>query len=560
MAEIPLNEVLYSDGAIDSLSRRQIRALLRTIRAQSDYLNSALDNAERFMRFGQRPAYIVDYDLLHRYMFEFDENPDWEQELFYLFSDESTQFIIGPGTQEELARSTDKRYISRHEAPAFEFGLTRLTELLTASNFVLFADVSDSIDAEELTQEYDVIKKELDRSRREASDAANRADALNCAAVICLRRSATSPTAHYPSLLTGTNVLLDELFLTSNLRAGIARSPDEAIYVQVLFRLFPDAGEALRHAQDMRVALAEIEAELCKSPAFRNPALTAQQLDWEQTLERERVGRRLRRQVEVLTKFVEDPVVFESQRIYENAHLAVASLVQQRGEFEVTVDESPRRLLDLIADVHAVIKESDRAKSRGLAGLWKTVLEITPTPCEGFTTYEVSDRGPRRVIRTPYLVIEHHPAVKGRTHEHFVIRWASSRDAHRIVDALSDAFITYEVPEVELVVATLSEVWDWTGVVPITLDELREAAAEASRACREHPSDRSEVVWVRMNAKRFDLYADITVRDTRDPLIGVFGHKLEGGCVANLYDKTAARYVFTVWLSEALHSVLAAAS
>ncbi len=397
------------------------------------------------------------------------------------------------------------------------------------------------------------------RRRGQGASDANRADALNWAAVVYLRRhaEALNETFH-PYLLTATRPLLDEGAWSADIVAPVSRRPSDAIYTQVLLDAFSDPAEAANHTVEVAFQAAALDRDLRRSPAYLYPEDFQDEPEWERALEQNAVGSQLRHQLLALTEFVTDPVVTETQRIYDNAHLTAVSIVQQRGATPRESSGSPRRLFDLIVEVSAALQAD--TTTRSLASLWKTVLDLRVTKHEpGRITYQLVDRGPSRKL-AQYLVAERYlEAMPDSPHRaaEFVLRWPGSLNAADVIESLSRAFQRHEVKTVSVIVGTDHGVRYFGAEIPFTLSDLVSAVQEDER---QDGDGLHEVFWVRMGSDDFDLYADITPpRLTREPVVGVFVDRIQPDHLVDLYVHTAGRYVLPAWLRCALDSISATA-
>jgi hypothetical protein len=555
---------------------------MRTLRAHNSLLDTAYHDARRLALSGRRPAYLLDFDLLFRYMLQSLGHPEWEQELHYLLGQTETTFIVGPGTTTEIDRFLARRglnlgsdgHVRSEGGPDNDDGVpyrtqvavVRLAELLRLPNICSYVSiVPDGVVYEPA---YEVAKAALDKRRRRASHQANQADALNWAAVVHLRQAVDSLSAPiYPYLLTGTRSLLDERLWSDEIGSPISRHPAEAIYTELLLdRYQGNYKEAMAHTVRMSVQSSALENDLKTSPAQLDPDGYALEPEWERVVAEGRVSARLREQLQDLAEFVSDPVVREAQRIYDNARMATVSTIEQYGEIIQTFRETPSRLFDLIVGINAALRESDDG-SKALSSLWSTVLQVDErqeTDC--LTTYTLTERNGQY----EYLTVERHAMQAGENY--FVFRWPSSLDATRVVDAFSRAFQRHDVAEVEAIVGASEGILTFDADIPCTFSELLDAvllatdgAGLAQSASLEKDEadalnvgsiDARSFGWLRMDSEQFDLYADVVGRPPLDPVIGVFAESVDVGHVLDLYEDTSAHYVFRTWLERAICSML----
>lgn len=540
-----------SDSNVNSLSARQVDLLLRTVRAHHAHLSTAHEDARR----DRPPGYLIDFDLLYRYMFDYDSYPDWSQELEYLLARSDTTYLVGPGTRIEIDKLMRRL---RHDSPDMrrpadpavaEEGLARLDALMGLPN--LESNSPPDIDR----PSFDLVKAALDRSRPRGTRGANRADALNWAAVMYLRQHADElGLAYFPYLLTGTIPLLNEAALDPRTSVAVSRNPADAIYSHVVRQVFPDASSALKHTIHMAFVLARAEHTLCTSEAYLTPKAFQREPDWERTISEDRVGEDLRAQLGQLAGFVHDPVVYEAQRVYDNAHLAATSLAQQRRPIARDTSEKPRKLFDLIAAITAALAASDHVTG-GLKSLWDAVLQVRETKHAEFHTYELIDRD-STLPDSPYMTVEIHN--KSDDHHLMVMRWPTSLDPTRVVEIFSQSFARHALDHVDLIIGTPEREFYFDAAMPLTLAELTAGMEEVNADDASHCSP--EIAWIRLNSPAFDLYADVTPRPPRDARIGVFATEVDPLHVTDLYGGTSARYLFSTWITEALTHILTASS
>lgn len=564
-----------------SFSANQVDLLLRTLRAHNAYLRAAHEDARNSIRYGLRPGYVLDFDLLYRYMFEYSKYPNWPHELDYLLSRADTQYIIGPGTQLEIDalmrrfRRRGPSTISRLDADATLLGLDRLDALLSLPNVQI--DTPPDVDQEA----YELVKGALDRTRRRKQDA-NRADALNWAAVVALRRRAVTESLDYlPYLLTGTPPLLVEEPWDPAFELPVSRAPEAAIYSEVLCDLFPEASSALRHTVDMALAGAAAQHSLYSSPAYVSLFGFEEEPDWERAVADDRVTPVLRQQLNALAPFVNDPVVYEAQRLYDTAHLGTVSFAQRRSD---TNAQSPRRLFDLISGINAALSAADQSTG-GLRSLWRTVLRFDPVAYASYTAFRLLDSD-ASVVKSPYLTVEVHPASAGAELPTYIMRWFTSVDASTLVDSCSALFSRRKITQASLVVGGAAGTFEFEAELPINLAEIGEAVsdcadreeamgrferrlgdrsdipesyAELAARIGDQSStlvspweSRSDVSWLRLNSSELDVYADLVAPLPREPALGVFTRDPVATDVVGMYCGTSARYLFAAWLCEAL--------
>ncbi len=497
---------------------------------------------------------MLDFDLLYRYMFEHDSSPDWSHALTYLFRSQDTTYLVGPGTEIEIHRLLGQVPAPPECQPnpfpipdASALALTRLRSLLDQQNVLAGQEVPAGSDAPAFEQ----VKQSLDSSRPRAL-LANHADALNWAYVVHLRRNIYELGLEYfPYLLTSTTLLLDPQALDPDHTVAISRSTQAAIYCKVLLDVYPDPSDAMRHTIEMAFESAKVRRTLSLSPAWVDPTrLNDAETDWEQVLLRHDVTPDFEAEISALASYFDDPVLYETQRIYDNTYFAATSHAQLGGSYPF-VGETPRRLFDLISAISAALATSDERRISGVPNLWETVLSIQFTHPPECVIVEIVDRS-QRGNRPPYLIIEVHRPAPSRDVPLFVMRWPSSRDAASLVTAFTTIFQANGVTDLSLTMGTTRDVYEFDAKLPITLDEMSDALSVAALE-EEGPTARpSEMVWFRADAPTFDLYADVQAPVPQDALVGVFGEQLTALPIADLYSATSSRYIFPAWLRAAL--------
>jgi hypothetical protein len=557
-----------------------VTQLLDALELHTEMLHIGHEDARRLALRGQRPGYLLDFELIFRYAFRADERPDWAQELEYLLNHEQTTFLIGPGTKLELDQFIDnvgfaarrdgtietKRRSRRRASKDYgldegtlKFGIHRLHELLSHRNVRQWEGLTDpNIDDEA----FETAKAALDARRRGVgATESNRADALNWAAVLYLRQhAAAADVAFNPYLLTATKPLLNERGWSREIVGPVSRRPADAIYVEVLLDTFPNSAEAVDHTIEVAYQAACLQRDLRKTPAYLNPQEHKSDPEFASAIEENLITDDLRAQLRDLSEFITDPVVTTTQRIYDNANLAAASITQQRGEILPSLTRSPRKLFDLIVEVNAALGARDQAS--GLGDLWNRALDLRTHRQAGHVTYELVDRqAGKRPLQ--YLVVERYQPVKdapeGLSDEQpdgtqFVLRWPSALDAEEVLELFCTAFARHATATVEMAVGTERGVERLGAELPITLAQLMEAIRDDDRADGEALP---QLHWIRMGSSDFDLYADVSPPGiAAEPVVGVFAEQLNPEHVQELYDQTSARYLFPAWLRRAIDAIL----
>ena len=86
---------------LDTLEPSAIKTLLRTVRTHKSLLDGSLKDLRRQIETGRETVYVIDYELLHRYLFE-RAHLEPVIELEYIFDHVSSDLFLGSGTYLEL--------------------------------------------------------------------------------------------------------------------------------------------------------------------------------------------------------------------------------------------------------------------------------------------------------------------------------------------------------------------------------------------------------------------------------------------------------------------------
>lgn len=559
-------------GAIDTLSSNQVSLLLRTLAYHKDLLEASHQDAKRLLNYNKRPAYLIDYQLLHRLVYERDR-PDRVVELEYLFEQDDLIFLIGSGTNLELRRRlyhlsdidttawvtppndyesflrgilpSQREVIGRtlkeilEKRPADYEALLRLRTLLDRSNFRVLegANVDDDT--------FSLARSVLE-ARRPSRSINNLMDALNFAEVVALR--ADKSTDFFPFLLTDTPLLLDENFLANDplreigIRSTISRDPVTAIYGHVAQRTHSDPGAAAHYTTSLAFQAARIEFELRTSTAYARDVPDRPTREWEQIAIGHTVGEGLGRELRLLSEFVSDPLIAETQRIYDNSRTAQLNWLGQRTSTHFDYGRpralsSPRRLFDLILGLTRSLDAGAGAARKSFGTLWRHAIKLEVLWHSSYATASFRDSGSG--LRAPFLVIEWHPP-REEASAYFIFRWTSEPDIEGLLASFNSAYSRHSVSEVVVEIGSTAEVEEYDGALPLTVADLSQAFGE-------------QVSWIRLNSPEFDLYADILTTDLdRDPLVGVIAEEPDWDHLADLFTQTSARFLFRPWVDAML--------
>lgn len=435
---------------LDTLSTREVTLLLRTLRRHTRLLEASHHDARRLLATGKQPAYLVDYQLIWRFMYEAESHPERVLELEYLFSCQDVQFLIGLGTQMEILRDlarntgldptspelrdsksladylksyTSDRAINAEQAladvltksPREVSALTRLQDLLARPNVLIALDSPAGADAYEQAT-YDLARAVLDAARPQLTDN-NAADAVNLGQVVALRSSSLE---FYPFLLTEASFLLDDTRFAGDhyavdydLRTDICRTPVTAIYSRVAAHTHAFPREIMQNTSRLKYAAAKLRYDLEMSRGYQESVAERTGEEWQSLVKENRLAEIFMNHLAELSRFVEDPLVTETQRIYDNLAMTRKNWASQRGD--VRSIASPRRLFDLILNVTRTF-EARREGTSAFDEAWKTAVRVETTDRGNFTLCSFRDH--KAVAASPYLEVEVHA-------EHFVCRWAA---------------------------------------------------------------------------------------------------------------------------------------
>lgn len=560
---------------IVSLSAGQVESLLKSFELHHERLQAAQEDVRNLLVHGVRPGYVLDFELIFKYAFRAEERPDWAGEVQYLLDRPQVKLFTGPGTDAEIqkfihaigyvpagegglidvdANAGRERAAYGLEPETIEAGMARLRDLLCHPCVKPLPNRPYEPDDEKAQA---VARLALDVRRGSPERAgANWADASNWAGVLQLRRHdfAHDPGC-YPYLLTATSHLLEERSWDTAANAQVSRRPWDAIYTEVLFDSFPEPSKAMAHTRRMVFEAASLANELQGSPAYLDPASFREDPALDRAIEANLVGDELRRQLDRIAEFVKEPVVEETQRIYDNVRRASAGAARRQGVApELLGGKSPRRLFDLIMEVSAAL--SAGAGSAVLGDLWRTALDLEVDSTEGrrsFCLTESSSLTPP----TCYLSGDHYLETAGSEEhtEQYVLRWPTALDGDDLIEAFSRAYLAREVDRIDLVVGSDGGVESFEASLPLAWGEVASAVRKALRE-RDPGAQMGLLRWVRMGSSSLGLYADLCASDlTRAPLVGLFAPTLDPEQIEELYFRTSSRYLLPVWLRRALEEI-----
>ncbi len=553
--------------ALDSLSTKQVSLLLRTLRRHTRLLEASHHDARRRMATGKHPAYLIDYQLVWRYMYEEESHRERVLELEYLFSCLDVQFLIGLGTQMEilanLAKSTGldptsprfrqagslREYCQESSSPQQADAeqslsnlllksprdvqaLTRLRDLLERPNMRSVVDTMPGVDRYDQGT-YDLARAVLDAARPNLTDN-NAADAINLGQVVALRKS---DFEYFPFLLTEATFLLDDTRFAGDpmgpdydLKTDVCRTPLTAIYSRVAAHTHPAPSEIVKHTSGLTYAAAKLRYDLEMSRGYQETVAERTNQEWQALVRDNRLPAVFMEHLAELSRFVEDPLVTETQRIYDNLATTRMNWASQRGDVKSVA--SPRRLFDLILNVTRTFEARQQGKS-GFDETWKAAVRFESTKRASFTLCTFRDH--RSIAANPYLEAEVHA-------KHYVCRWAAEGELERTISAFSGVLMKRGVSQAVLQVGFHEDVVEFDAILPLTVGEL---IAEF-----ETPA-----AWIRLNSPVFDLYADVLCSPEVTPVVGVIARNLNRDDIADLFQITSSRFLFHAWVLQALEHV-----
>lgn len=442
-----------------TLSSTQVRRLLDALAFHKDLLESSHQDARRQLQDGYSPSYVVDFQLLYRYMYDWANRPDWSAELEYLLARDDATLLIGPGTAleilgqlrrvvgtaaphvyaslpewttldhlEEHLASGEPAYLARslpqtlrgllEKAEDEVVALFRLSRLLEHQNLYFYDDLVDEPGINQ--RAFDATRSVLD-SLRPTSDHANLADALNFGVVVHIRETQErNARCGYPYLLTSTTPLLDERQFWESvddlrLRSTVSRDPLSAIYSHVLFEEFPDPASAARHTMNRAYQAAALEYDLRQIELasaeyeIRRPRRGRRKRGHEIEVARSELysaSETLRERIPSLADFVSDLVVQKTQQVYDSAELTDINLAQLKGDVSRHVN-SPRRLFDLVLGIASALERSGQETAGPTDDTWASAIQTLRAEREGYRVIEFVPR-PAGEVGTPYLRAEIH--------------------------------------------------------------------------------------------------------------------------------------------------------
>jgi hypothetical protein len=545
------------------LGSDQVFLLLRTLRQHRQLLEAAHQDAKRLLAAETPPCYVVDYEELHRYMYDAEARPETLVQLEYLFSHEDITFIIGYGTALEVLHRI--RLISGFDAstmpgrqlrlddlmrelspldklrfdpdlslrriiertPHHVVAISRLYDLLSQENFVDVSEIEKRLGGDIIDMEaFETMLAALQIARPHLTYP-NIADAWNFGTVVGLRRfSGKDGFDFFPYLLTDTRPLLDERNWANDPSAEawgfdgrVSRRPLSGAYSHVVSTLEPDPSTACDHTARLICQIGAAELDLRLSRGYQLPVPQWEEFELEDLESLSQAGSELQSRLQASAEFASDSVVSEAQRILDNTRQAIANWRTLQGD--VRRIESPRKLFDIIVGVSRALT-TPLSHPQTLQTLWDTAINRTSAEGISFLAKRYADVAEPSY---PYIEIEKHEE------GYFVFRWPTNLAIEQLLDAFVWAFSRHAAETVELHVGTGERIHTFDATFPLSFSDIRKELGSPPR-------------WIRMDGRDFDLYADILTDPGVTPEVGVLVSNPNRTHLAELYSATCARFLF----------------
>ncbi|MCH8815371.1 MAG: hypothetical protein IH957_09810 [Chloroflexi bacterium] len=558
---------------IDSLGSDQVSVLLRNLRLHRQLLEAAHQDAKRLASFRTPPCYLVDYELLHTYMYESQARAEALVEVQHLFSQSDILFIVGYGTSLEVIHRirvlsgldvtgvdekdaffellySDKSPLAKlrfdpetslkmliENSPHHVEALDRLEKLLDQDNFIDISQIEQETGQEVIDQHaFEAALSVLNSVRPNRNQTyPNVADAVNFSTVVSLRNLARKGTfKSFPFLLTNTRPLLDESIWAEDplseswgFEAKVSRRPLTSVYTHLASGITENPDSVADHTARLIQMSSAIELNLRLSRGYRTPVQAIQNYEWENIIAVRRIEPDLAEQINYLSEFISDPLISETQRIYDNTLREIAIRRELRGSSSRI--ESPRRLFDVILHISRAVSSPTT-----LEVVWDKVIVKVEEKHPSFTRRTYADASKSGL---PYVEVE--------THEegYVVLNWPTNNSIEDLLTSFMWALGRHHESEATLAVGT--EPHDDNSVqlfeieLPVTLGEIRSHISEP-------------ITWIRLGGKEFDLYCDVLTRAEITPRVGLFAKNPNQSHVIELYSATSARFLFRSLLQRIL--------
>jgi hypothetical protein len=545
----------------ESLGSDDVTLLMRAIKKHKELLEASAADIDR----GRPIAYVLDYNLLHVYLFEQSSNPTAAAEVGYVFDRLGGQLFLGVGTLVELEEKFHARMhldLSRlrqqepdldtlrsatwadfdlvyehlertlQKEPEKILALANLRQLLEDGRIGLVDDVLRGRTPDASVSAFEDTFKILERLRKER-ELPNLVDAVNLSHVVAMRElSLEDPTVPYGFYLSRTVTLLRPPFTSYTRDLGVvfgggddlARTPLTALHSERAARVEPEPDGALRRVNELLTRASVIEYQLQRAPGFVRDDVRGTPIDAWEHLAPSRLTPAVREQAGLLDIFVGDALVLEMQQLVDSAELLDWNALHERAGSEAG---SPQQLFDLISSIARGLPSG--APER-LPDLWRRVVGHTVQQNEGFDTHSFCGSGRGNV----YLEVEKHPR------PYWVIRWPTHTGPEAMFKLFVSAFQNHEQSEIVVGAGTRYGTHLFDAELPLVFGDVVEAVREP-------------ITWIRLEGSGFALYGDVVPNTTaRPPVIGVLAERPIREHVAGLYAATSARFLFRSWIDSML--------
>ncbi|HEV2755996.1 MAG TPA: hypothetical protein VG318_09500 [Actinomycetota bacterium] len=544
----------------------EISVLLKSLALHRSMLEAAHQDAKRLAEFSLSAAYVVDYQLLHRYMFPLEGKPEWIAELDYLFDDPKTSFFVGTGTLLEILHRVRKSTgidLTAVQVPDYDLyasfiqgamvklsdttvgdaitrALTRLHDLINRPHFSYVPDVSPidnpDVEAAFLTA-FDIFQR-----IRPGKYFPNIADALNFADVVKVRKTNEDVNV-FPYYLTDTIPLLNETVWAHDpvveawgFEATITRTPLAAIYSKILLELESNPASAAEYALRLILRAGTSEFNLRSSDKYRS-VISERSETFLAERQPEGAPSEIVKQLRHLSDFVSDPLISRAQDLYDASRLAETNWEAVR-EGTAPAVEPTRRVFDLVIAISGSLSEKLR---RGAAfhDVWRNVVKVTvdtDSPGRSTARYCETVKSRRAYLEAEFYLEE----------KFWIFRWPTALNLEQILDRFILTLAREDAEAAVLHVGLSDQVQAFNAKFPVTLDDLKSALGDAS------------IYWIRFSHHSIDLYADIVMTSEANPIVGVFKRDPDIEQLLDLYEATSSRFLFRSWLREMFEDAISA--
>ncbi|MGH8544842.1 MAG: hypothetical protein ACREX3_14690 [Gammaproteobacteria bacterium] len=512
-----------------------------------------------------RPAYLVDFQLVYRFIYLSEDNPEWLAELEYLFEQKDLLFIIGPGTLIEVTnhltmiqhsvRDTvgigDKvpslsslRTLLRTVSAAIEdvieqhpselFAIERLHGFLRRDNVVHYADLP-AHNLEPDAEAYRIASAAMKKYRPDPRKMApNLADALNFAATVTLRRAAGERDFDmFPYLLTATTSLLNERKWSHDpgekwgVQSPISRPPRSALISHAVMTSFSSLDDGVRHCEDMRLEASVVRRRLKALTAYGDQSTGFSDDEWEEAIDDSRLDEQSEEAISLVAGFFKDPVIGAAQRIVDDIDLVVANFRRQQEEFLSAISTS-RRLVSLVLRVARTLDDTRRRAGASVSQMWRLAIRAEQVEAVSFHGIEFFDRE-----SDESLLMAHCASSDGRS---LTYSWPTFIDLGFALQILNDAAQHHAMDKGAMYFGTPSGAWEAPVAFPISYDEVLEEVG-----------DDGPIQWIRVDTDSFTAYSDIVRQIGDHATLSLRISAIDVDYIAELYAATSGQFVFPSW-------------